>query len=134
MTKSNKDTIQPSTIDVLVAANYIEDNVVAGSERYGYGYYGIPCGGTYTAGSFRNNSAHGCLVGMWLRASDDSTAAGCTVLTNFTTHTNWDYGIISTRGIPTDVLFIDVNVADSKHVGKRLLLGCQGCVQSYGLA
>jgi hypothetical protein len=117
MAKSGKDTVQPSSIDVLNAANFIEDNVVAGSERYGYGFYGPPCGGTYTAGRWRNNSAHGCLVGLWLRASDDSSSAGCTVLQNFTTHTNWDYGLISTRGITTDVQLIDVNVLDVKHTG-----------------
>jgi hypothetical protein len=115
--KSSHDLIQPGSIDVLSATNVVEDNVVAGSERYCYTYYGLPCGG-FTAGSFRNNTGHACLAGMWLRASPESMLAGCTLVQNFTTYMNWDFGIISTKGIPTDVQLQEVNVLDSKHVGE----------------
>ena len=34
---------------------------------------------------------------------------------------SWDFGVISTRGISTDVQLIDVNVLDSKHAGILIL-------------
>ncbi|KAG2496270.1 hypothetical protein HYH03_005503 [Edaphochlamys debaryana] len=119
--KSGFDLSMPCTFDIKSASNWVEDNVAAGSERFGFAYYGLPCASGFATGSFRNNTAHTGLDGMWLRASNESIPTGCTALRNFTTWMNWDFGIISMRGIPTDVLFEDVNVLDTKHVGVQVL-------------
>ncbi|GFR40478.1 hypothetical protein Agub_g1045 [Astrephomene gubernaculifera] len=115
------DVAMPSSFNILSPANWVEDNVAGGSERYGYTYYGTPCSASFLAGSFRNNTAHSCLAGMWLRASNESLLDGCTAVRNFTTYMNWDFGLISARGIPTHVLFQDVNVLDVKHSGVTIL-------------
>ena len=47
--------------------------------------------------------------------------AKCTALVNTTVFMSWDFGVISTRGISTDVQLIDVNVLDSKHAGVLIL-------------
>ncbi len=71
--------------------------------------------------SYSNNTAHSYLVGAWLRQSSESAATGCTALYNFTTYLNWDFGIISTRGIETDVEITGLNVADSKFSNLLIL-------------
>ncbi|EFJ47175.1 hypothetical protein VOLCADRAFT_92352 [Volvox carteri f. nagariensis] len=119
--KSVFDIAMPSSFFISNASNWVTDNVAAGAERYGYTYFGIPCGANFTTGVFRNNTAHGCLAGLWLQASSDSSREGCTVLRNFTTYMNWDFGIISTRGITTNVVLEDVNVLDNKHAGIHLM-------------
>ncbi|GIL91633.1 hypothetical protein Vretifemale_19242 [Volvox reticuliferus] len=118
--KSLFDVTMPSSFNILYAANWITDNVAAGSERYGFVFYGPPCG-NYANGAFLNNTAHSSLVGLWYRASSESAGAGCTQLTNFTTYMNWDFGIISTRGITTDVILQNVNILDTKHAGIHLM-------------
>lgn len=87
--KSTQDTIMPVSFDIQEAENWVEDNVAAGSERYGYTYWGLPCSDTFTSGSFRNNTAHGCLAGLWFRASSDAVTDGCAALRNFTTYMSW---------------------------------------------
>ncbi|KAG2491954.1 hypothetical protein HYH03_009686 [Edaphochlamys debaryana] len=119
--KSGFDDVMPASFDIKSASNWVEDNVAAGSERFGFAYYGLPCSSSFATGSFRNNTAHSGLDGLWLQASNESTPTGCTALRSFTAWMNWDFGIISMRGIPTDVLFEDVNVLDTKHVGVQVL-------------
>ena len=42
-------------------------------------------------------------------------------MTNTTIFMSWDFGVITTRGISTDVQLVDVNVLDSKHAGVLIL-------------
>ncbi|GIM05166.1 hypothetical protein Vretimale_9611 [Volvox reticuliferus] len=118
--KSIFDVTMPSSFNILQAANWVTDNIAAGSERCGFIFYGPPCG-NYANGAFLNNTAHSSLVGLWYRASSESAGAGCTQLTNFTTYMNWDFGVISTRGITTDVILKNVNILDTKHAGIHLM-------------
>lgn len=86
---SGFDTSMPSSFYVF-ANNYIDNNVAAGSDRYCFTNFGLPCASSKSiTGSFRNNSAHSCLVGLLLKSSPGSQAAGCTLLKNFTTYMNW---------------------------------------------
>lgn len=62
------------------------------------------------------------VVGAWLRASPESQAASCTLMYNFTTYMNWDYGVISTGGISTNVTLNQVSIADSKFAGALILV------------
>ncbi|PNG99164.1 Fibrocystin-L, partial [Tetrabaena socialis] len=119
--KSGHDVLQPGTFDIGTSDNWIEDNVAAGSERYGFIYYGVPCNPDYATGSFRNNTAHASLAGMWLQAGEDAASSGCTALSNFTAYMNWDFGIISTRGLPTNLVMTNVNILDTKHSGITVL-------------
>ena len=92
---SGFDKRMPASFAFEVAENYVEDNIAAGSERYGFAVSGLPCSVTAAfKGSFTNNVAHSNLAGLWLRASTASAADGCTLLANFTTYMNWDFGII----------------------------------------
>ncbi|KAJ9506879.1 hypothetical protein QJQ45_028160, partial [Haematococcus lacustris] len=109
----------PVTFDIPSSANRITGNVAAGSDRAGWKYYGQPCSGN--PASFANNAVHSSTVGAWLRASPESAAAGCTAMVNFTAYLNWDFGIISTRGIDTDVRMTGVSVADTKFAGILVL-------------
>ncbi|EFJ47177.1 hypothetical protein VOLCADRAFT_92355 [Volvox carteri f. nagariensis] len=128
--KSHFDIMMPSSFSILYASNWVTDNVAAGSERYGFAYYGLPCG-NFTNGSFRNNTAHSSLAGLWFQASPEALIQGCAQLTNFTTYMNWgkckaehrpaDFGIISTRGVSTDIVLKDVNILDNKHAGIHLM-------------
>ena len=93
--KASVDNVQPGCFEVADPQNWVEGNVAAGSERMGFVYSGLPCSPSAAfRGSFANNVAHSCLVGLWLRASDDAAASGCTALANFTAYLNWDFGII----------------------------------------
>ena len=93
--KSKFDLIQPASFEVLDPRNYVEDNIAAGSERYGFAYFGLPCNpGANFGGSFTNNVAHSNIAGMALRSSSMSRTSNCTLLANFTTYMNWDFGII----------------------------------------
>lgn len=58
---------------------------------------------------FLNNMAHSNLVGLVLRAVPDG--GPCTALANFTTYLNWDFGIITLKGITSDVVLQHVVVA-----------------------
>ncbi|KXZ49223.1 hypothetical protein GPECTOR_22g814 [Gonium pectorale] len=115
--RSSVDVLAPSNFKISSASNWVENNVAAGSDRYGFTYYGVPCSAFFRTGSFLNNTAHSCLAGMWLQASADAVAEGCTALRNFTTYMNWDFGIVTTRGLPTDLAMENVNVLDTKHSG-----------------
>ncbi|PNH08720.1 Fibrocystin-L, partial [Tetrabaena socialis] len=139
----------PANFLLAAADNVADANVAAGSDRFGFVVHGQPCaeppppGTTSTAGptatstattdstavpfrwsrgSFSGNVAHGCLAGLWLRSSAASRAAGrCTQLAGFTAHTNWDFGVITMRGIDTDVRMYDLSVLDNKAVGVAVL-------------
>ncbi|GIL74261.1 hypothetical protein Vretifemale_4328 [Volvox reticuliferus] len=119
--------------------NWVLGNVAAGSDRFGFILYGQPCtdidesaqgaappppssAAPLTHGSVLDNVAHSCLAGMWLRSSAASRAANCTALSSFTGHTNWDFGIITMRGIDTNVRLFDVKLYDNMHAGAALLL------------
>lgn len=80
--------------------------MAAGSERLGFLYHGAPC--STTASLFFNNTAHSTLAGIWLQA-DPSVTTNCTGVTNFTSYLSWDFGLITTQGIPTDVVLTDCN-------------------------
>ena len=80
--------------------------MAAGSERYGFMYFGLPCNQPTFPGSFTNNVAHTSLAGLWLRHSAASLAARCTLLHNFTTYRNWDYGIIRCAGVWASYVFV----------------------------
>lgn len=58
---------------------------------------------------FVNNAAHSNLAGLVLRAVADG--GPCTALSNFTTYLNWDFGIMTLKGITTDVTLRHVVVA-----------------------
>jgi hypothetical protein len=58
---------------------------------------------------FLNNVAHSNLVGLVLRGVPDGGA--CTALANFTTYLNWDFDIITLKGITTDVNLQHIVVA-----------------------
>ncbi|GLI70486.1 hypothetical protein VaNZ11_015368 [Volvox africanus] len=135
-------TADPRLANYLIQKpnNWVQGNVAAGSDRFGFVLYGQPCsdvdesahGATpppspssatpLTHGSVLDNVAHSCLAGMWLRSSAASRAANCTALSSFIAHTNWDFGIITMRGIDTDVRLYDVKVYDNKHAGASLLV------------
>ncbi|EFJ47178.1 hypothetical protein VOLCADRAFT_92358 [Volvox carteri f. nagariensis] len=118
--RSGNDVRMPSSFRIVYASNWVTDNVAAGSERYGFAYYGLPCS-NFTNGSFRNNTAHSSLAGLWFQASPEALLQGCAQLTNFTTYMNWDFGIISTHGVSTDIVLKDVNILDTKHAGIHLM-------------
>lgn len=61
------------------------------------------------------------MVGVWLKSTVESEAAGCTLLNNFTTYMNWDFGIITTNGITTDVELNGVSTADTKFANILIL-------------
>lgn len=65
--------------------------------------------GSQSSSLFVGNAAHSNLVGLVLRAAADG--GPCTALSNFTTYLNWDFGIITLKGIPTDVTLKHVVVA-----------------------
>lgn len=81
----------------------------------GFNIPGVACSSLPTTPSgrgklqFMNNAAHSNLVGLVLRAASDG--GPCTALANFTTWLNWDFGIITLKGIPTDVTLQHVVVA-----------------------
>lgn len=87
--------------------NTIRGNIAAGSERLGFWLAGDSC--DQSPALFSNNTAHSCLAGMLLIAN--SRGAACTKVTNFTTYLNWDFGIITMKGIETHVTLQDVVVA-----------------------
>ena len=194
---SGPASVSPANFLLSQSANWVEGNVAAGSDRFGFVYQGMPCTQpsappsasppasrppirtppttspspprapsvpapgplppaipppsaapapvptrlpppapppqsppsepwdvgpvAWTRGSFQNNTAHSCLVGAWLRASVASSGVGCTALSNFTAHTNWDYGLLTLRGIDTDVRMYDVALLDNRHAGAALL-------------
>ena len=99
--KSPSDLDHPSSFSISDPANWVENNVAAGGERFGFAYYGLPCGATPAtfAGSFTGNAAHSYLNGLWLQASQASWGTGCTQLANFTTYMNWDYGVVRSVGV-----------------------------------
>jgi hypothetical protein len=97
--------------------NTLVGNVAAGSDRLGYWLVGLPCGAA--AGAFANNSAHSSLVGLVLRANDQG--APCTQLSAFSTFLNWDFGLLTMKGITTDVRLVDIVAADNKHTGLLVL-------------
>ncbi|GIL42086.1 hypothetical protein Vafri_130 [Volvox africanus] len=135
-------TAYPGLANYLIRnpKNWVQGNVAAGSDRFGFILYGQPCSDvdesaygttpppspssatTLTHGSVLDNVAHSCLAGMWLRSSAASRAANCTALSSFIGHTNWDFGIITMRGIDTDVRLYDIKLYDNKHAGAALLL------------
>ena len=116
--KSGQDLQMPATYMLAFGDNTVEGNVAAGSERLGYMLYGPACS---SMALFRNNSAHSSVVGMWLQSSVESAAEGCTAVYNFTSFMSWDFGIITTKGIDTDVQLVDFNVMDMKHAGILML-------------
>lgn len=79
----------------------------------GFNIPGDACGSLSAGGSgrllFLNNVAHSNLVGLVLRAAADG--GPCTALTNFTTYLNHDFGIITLKGITSDVVLQHVVVA-----------------------
>ena len=97
--------------------------MAAGSERVGFLLAGPACSSSSGTAStqFLNNTVHSSVVGVWLRSSSASLAAGCTLLRNLTAFMSWDFGVITTQGITTDVQLLDVNVLDSKHAGVLIL-------------
>ncbi|KAG1667228.1 hypothetical protein FOA52_009793 [Chlamydomonas sp. UWO 241] len=108
----------PGTFEILSGDNIVTGNVAAGSDRVGFTLLGPACA---NFANFANNTAHSNVVGVWLRASSESSAAGCTSLNNMTIYMSWDFGVISTRGIETNVEIKNVNVLDSKHAGILVL-------------
>lgn len=58
---------------------------------------------------FLNNVAHSNLVGLVLRAVSDG--GPCTALANFTAYLSWDFGVITLKGITTDVVLQHIVVA-----------------------
>ncbi len=90
--KSNFDIAMPSNFYLASPSNWVTDNVASGGERYGFTYFGMPCNTSFADGVFKNNTAHGCLAGIWLKSSNESDADGCTALRNFTTYMNWGEG------------------------------------------
>lgn len=65
---------------------------------------------------FLNNVAHSNLVGLVLRAVSDG--GPCTALANFTTYLSWDFGIITLKGIASDVTLQHVVVAGMTLLAK----------------
>jgi hypothetical protein len=126
---SGFDNRLPASFKVLTPRNVITGNVAAGSERLGWDLYGMACSaaGNGTSGSgdsrfvFENNVAHTSLVGMILRASDESMAEGCTAVNNFHEYQNWDFGILTVKGIPTNVLLRGFRSLNPKHAGVLIL-------------
>lgn len=62
------------------------------------------------------------VVGAWLKSSDESLKARCTLMHGFTTYLNWDFGVITTDGIETSVELDQVTVADTKFAGVLVLV------------
>ncbi|GFH26704.1 uncharacterized protein HaLaN_24896, partial [Haematococcus lacustris] len=115
MVRRTQDMSTIAVFDIRVQPNFVTANTAAGSERMGFLLAGPSCSTSSTL--FRNNTAHSALAGLWLRASDAAVAEGCTGLFNFTTFLTWDFGVITTRGLPTSANFTGLVVADTKHVG-----------------
>jgi hypothetical protein len=111
--KSAFDTTLPATFEVAssVVNNKVAGNVAAGSDRIGFSIPGDACSALSTPSQllFVNNRAHSCLVGLVLRAA--TGGASCTALANFTAHLNWDFGVLTLKGIPTDVVLQHVVAA-----------------------
>ncbi|KAG2448780.1 hypothetical protein HYH02_006132 [Chlamydomonas schloesseri] len=125
---SGFDTRLPAVFHLHSPRNNVTGNVVAGSERLGYMLAGPPCSAVNATGLgagspyvFLNNSAHSTLVGMILKASDESLAEGCTALANFTSYMAWDFDLLTLRGIQTHVLLRRFNSLNPKHAGVLIL-------------
>jgi hypothetical protein len=123
--KSTFDQQLPATYELLTMANNtVVGNVAAGSGRLGYWLVGMPCAGSATtlaAGPavFANNSAHSCLAGMVLQANNQG--ASCTELADFSTYLNWDFGLLTMKGITTDLKMRNIVAADNKHTSVLIL-------------
>jgi hypothetical protein len=91
--------------------------VAAGSERIGFHITGPPCtNGT----AWADNSAHSAVTGVWLRAN--TAGSSCTLLgPRFSMYLNWDFGLVTTKGIPSDLVLDRPVVADNKHAGISVL-------------
>jgi hypothetical protein len=111
--KAGMDTQLPATYEVDPAASNITltGNVAAGSDRLGYLIPGDLCSAGATSAGWRyaNNSAHSSLAGMVLL--ETGSGGACTAVVNYTAALTWDFGLISMKGIMTDVLLQDVVVA-----------------------
>ncbi|CAG9461071.1 unnamed protein product [Pedinophyceae sp. YPF-701] len=117
--KSSFDLALPAVFDAQVAGNIIQGNVAAGSDRIGFYVAGDNCGRIGTpAHRLANNTAHGALVGMILVQG----LGLCTSVDGFTAHHNWDFGVLTMRGITgQDVHFNRLKLSDNKHAGILVL-------------
>lgn len=108
--KASMDTQLPATFEVDAAASNITltGNAAAGSDRLGYLIPGDLCNSS-SGWRYSNNSAHSSLAGMVLL--EGGSGGPCTAVVNYTAALTWDFGLISMKGITTDVLLQDVVVA-----------------------
>ena len=97
---------------MLKSDNVVVGNSAAGSELLGFLLNGPPCTGNASESLIANNTAHSSVVGVLLQAN--TLSQGCTKLQGFTIYLNWDFGVVTMQGIPTNVSLQDVVVADNK--------------------
>jgi hypothetical protein len=98
--------------------NILDNNVAAGSERFGFKMHLPPCAGGGGYASFDGNVAHSTMIGLGSRGAcfDD-----CAKIENFKAYKNWDYGIWG--NVDCSTRLTNVQLVDNK-VG--LLLGLYG--------
>ncbi len=96
----------PASFMISYADNVVEDNVAAGSERLGFFLAGQACSGlgaSTASSSFKNNTVHSSVAGIWLASGIAGQNVGCTELANTTIYLSWDFGVITCTGIETHV-------------------------------
>lgn len=111
--KSGFDSALPATFEISAPGGHeVVGNVAAGSDRLGFLAAGAPCDAAEGEESFRDNVAHSSLAGLVL-----TRAGACTLVRGFQAYRNWDFGIITMRGIDSDVVLDGVVLADNMHAG-----------------
>ena len=112
--KSGFDLSLPATFDIQAPGEHVvEGNVAAGSDRIGFWVAGGHCDAAKGRAAFRDNTAHSSLVGLVLTRS----GSGCTKVERFTAFRNWDFGILTMRGLASDLVLDGVVLADHMHAG-----------------
>jgi hypothetical protein len=73
----------------------------------GYHIPGEPCSRSQPL--ITNNVAHSNLAGIILRAEPGGSS--CSQLSNFTSYASWDFGLITMKGITSDLVLQHVVIA-----------------------
>jgi len=114
--KSSFDLVLPASFATRFSGNHmVRFNAASGSDRIGFDAVGSACDDPE---SFRGNEASKSLVGLIPRRSG---VDGCTLVTDFIAHHNWDFGILTMTGLASDLHLDGVAVLETKHVGLQPL-------------
>jgi len=121
--KSGFDTDNPATFDARIFGFHrVRGNVAAGSERVGFYMAGAFCQPNSAKVAhpdhFSDNQARASLVG-WIPTRSMDT---CTSGTRFVAARCHDYGILTMRGLPSDLELNEVAVLENRHMGVQPLI------------